>query len=509
MRPGPGRQEALPFPVISVKQLAEALEALDPRDREVLDLSLRRRVPDEALAELWDCTPGDVARRRAAAVENIAERLGVQRGEDLGAVLKALLEPQTWAAMARGEQESRGGVAWRAFADPAAASSSPPDPEEHEPPREKDAPVTMLPDREAEQAPPPQPPAAASAEPSTGAELASAEEAGQAGTTTVEAAPRSEPSEQEAEPKAGNGHMAGSSEPAFPPRAPGVVPPPGEHVLEMLGALGAAEDRRRRRFPVGWFLAGGIGSAALFAAGFVGATQFGDRGEEKSSGGGEGPRHFVPESSGPVAKAPFPSDPQKESCYTTATVSRPTVLHRKPGGRPLKRIRARTEWGSPRILGVVRRRGDWLAVLAPELKNGAVGWVKRDLTRVECVRWSVHVDLSKRRVLVRKDGHTVGRLKVAIGSRRHPTPKGRFAVTDKLKVTDKGSPYGCCVLALTGHQTRLPPDWPGGDRLAIHATTDTGSIGKPVSLGCMRSTPRRVRWLIDTVPLGAPIFIRA
>jgi hypothetical protein len=77
-----------------------------------------------------------------------------------------------------------------------------------------------------------------------------------------------------------------------------------------------------------------------------------------------------------------------------------------------------------------------------------------------------------------------------------------------LRVTDQGSPYGCCVLALTGHQTRLPPDWPGGDRLAVHATSDLGSIGRRASLGCMRVTPRQAGWLIRTVPLGSPVFIR-
>ena len=77
-------------------------------------------------------------------------------------------------------------------------------------------------------------------------------------------------------------------------------------------------------------------------------------------------------------------------------------------------------------------------------------------------------------------------LHVAIGRPGNPTPKGRFSVTDKLRVTDPGSPYGCCVLALTGHQTHLPPSWPGGDRLAVHATKELSSIGKPASLGCMR-----------------------
>ncbi|HEY6780662.1 MAG TPA: hypothetical protein VI111_06895, partial [Thermoleophilaceae bacterium] len=82
--------------MIGPEQLAAALEALDPRDRELLALSLRRRVPDEALGRLYDCPPAEVARRRAGAIERLADDLGVQRGEDLGAVLKALLEPETW-----------------------------------------------------------------------------------------------------------------------------------------------------------------------------------------------------------------------------------------------------------------------------------------------------------------------------------------------------------------------------------------------------------------------------
>jgi lipoprotein-anchoring transpeptidase ErfK/SrfK len=110
---------------------------------------------------------------------------------------------------------------------------------------------------------------------------------------------------------------------------------------------------------------------------------------------------------------------------------------------------------------------------------------------------------------VHKDGHTVRRVTIAVGGPGHPTPTGRFAVTDRLSVLDKGSPYGCCVLALTGHQTRLPPGWPGGDRLAIHATTDTASIGKAVSLGCMRAPSSQARWLIESVPLGTPVFIRS
>ena len=85
--------------MIRPEQLADALQRLEPRDRELLSLSLHRRVPDEALARMYDYEPAEVSRRRAAAIERLADDLRVQRGEDLGSVLKALLEPGTWAGI--------------------------------------------------------------------------------------------------------------------------------------------------------------------------------------------------------------------------------------------------------------------------------------------------------------------------------------------------------------------------------------------------------------------------
>jgi len=150
-----------------------------------------------------------------------------------------------------------------------------------------------------------------------------------------------------------------------------------------------------------------------------------------------------------------------------------------------------------------------LAVQAPELKNGQVGWLRASDARLDSTPWSLHADLSSKRLEVRKGGRPVRSFSIAIGSPQNPTPKGRFSVTDKLKVTDAGSPYGCCVLALSGHQVDLPPDWPGGDRLAVHATRNESSIGEPVSLGCMRTRAEQARWLINTIPLGSPLFVSA
>jgi hypothetical protein len=245
----------------------------------------------------------------------------------------------------------------------------------------------------------------------------------------------------------------------------------------------------------------GIGTAALLGA--AGCAESGESAADATRA-----RQTILERSGPAA-APSPPKPQNSSCYATAHVRGAATLHRKPGGEAWTRVPARTEWGSPRVLGVVRRHGGWLGVQAPELRNGEVGWLRPRKARLGCTAWSVHADLSRRKVVVRREGRTVRTMAVGIGRPASPTPTGRFSVTDKLRWDDPGSPYGCCVLALSGHQTKPPADWPGGDRLAVHASPDVASVGGAASLGCLRATSRQARWLIETIPLGAPVFVRS
>jgi hypothetical protein len=467
--------------VIPPEQLAGALERLDPRERELLALSLRRRVPDEALARVYDVVPQEVARRRAAAIERLADELGAQRGEDLGAVLQALLDEGTWRVSVglgdEAEEPETDLDAKRVLEAEAerAAASAPPAEEDEE-----------------------QKPEAAAAEPEPG------------GTETEPDAAPEPPSEPvRREPAQVEPHAA-------------VVPVPTEPVLEMLAAREgirgpekdqpADADSRARRAPVVAAVLGSFAAAVIGgAAAFVGLSEWGDDGSSSIAAeppANETMKHFVPELGGPF-EAPFPSEPQPITCFSIASATGKITLYEKPGGKRRITLSPRTEWGSPRILGVVRRRGDWVSVQAPELGNGEVAWMESNRARLDCVRWSMHVDLSRRRLSVQRDGNTVRRFEIAVGRKGNPTPKGRFSVTDKLRVTDPGSPYGCCVLALTGHQTHLPASWPGGDRLAVHATRELSSLGRAASLGCMRVTSTQARWLIKTIPLGAPLFVRA
>lgn len=193
----------------------------------------------------------------------------------------------------------------------------------------------------------------------------------------------------------------------------------------------------------------------------------------------------------------------------TVHVTRSTALRSGPGGRVIGRISPRTEFGSPTVLAVVRQSGPWLGVLTAELPNGRIGWISaRARLEVHPNDWSVSASLGRREVVVRRAGRIVDRFPVAIGSPSSPTPTGRFAVTDKLKTGSEASVYGCCILALTGHQPHTPQGWGGGDRVAIHGTNLPQSVGTEASLGCLRAPASSIRRTVDTVPLGTIVTIR-
>jgi lipoprotein-anchoring transpeptidase ErfK/SrfK len=194
--------------------------------------------------------------------------------------------------------------------------------------------------------------------------------------------------------------------------------------------------------------------------------------------------------------------------HITALVPRRTELRDRPRGRPIAKLAARTTWKSPRVLFVAKRRDGWLGVVAPELPNGHIGWIPRSVARLYPVSWELRADLSARRVTVMHQGRVVRRVPVAIGGAGTPTPTGRFAITDKLAVK-AASPYGCCIMALSGHQPHIAQGWGGGDRIALHATTNEASVGSAVSHGCLRARARDMKVLLRQVPLGTPVYIKA
>lgn len=244
------------------------------------------------------------------------------------------------------------------------------------------------------------------------------------------------------------------------------------------------------------------------------------------NGVGADPAQIVDASSpGPLELPPAPaprhdSEPAKQTVAERATSLWPgkgfrlaavrrgvrVSVHERPGGAVVERVGSKSEFGSARVFGVKARRGGWLRVSTDSSPDNSDLWIRADRRklRFETTSVSLHSNLSARTVELRRGGTVVRRFPVTVGAPGSSTPTGRFAVTD-LIVGGLNPAYGCCALALTAHQPDLPQGWIGGDRVAIHGTT--GPVGHAASNGCLRADNDDVRALIETVPLGAPVFI--
>jgi lipoprotein-anchoring transpeptidase ErfK/SrfK len=190
-----------------------------------------------------------------------------------------------------------------------------------------------------------------------------------------------------------------------------------------------------------------------------------------------------------------------------ALLRHPTSLHAKPGGRVVAKLPMKTEFGSPEQMWVVRHSGRWLGVVSPTAGNNHVGWIPASVVSLGRVNWELRVSLSARKLTIFDNGQVKQRYTVAIGAPNAPTPTGRFAVTDRLLTGDPAGPYGCCILALSAKAPHAIQDWSGGDRIAIHSTPETETIGEAVSHGCVRLTLAEGKWLINHIPLGTPTVI--
>ena len=180
------------------------------------------------------------------------------------------------------------------------------------------------------------------------------------------------------------------------------------------------------------------------------------------------------------------------------------ALHPAPGSPQVSAtIASRTEFGSRTSLPVVAARGEWLEVISTKLRNG--------VRRVHSARAGAadeDPDRDRRRPLRPPAACLAVRDRRASGRRGDraagsPTPIGHFGVTDKLTGLNPAA-YGCCILALSAHQTHLPPGWAGGDRIAIHGG---GGIGAATSNGCLHATTAVLRRLMRRVPLGTQVVV--
>jgi hypothetical protein len=185
------------------------------------------------------------------------------------------------------------------------------------------------------------------------------------------------------------------------------------------------------------------------------------------------------------------------------------ALHTSPAGPVFEQAGDRTEFGSMRAYWIKRVTGAWFGVPTPDLPNGNLAWIKDDRSKLSIsqTHFWLSADLSARRLALHYGKRLLERFPVTVGSQASPTPLGAYSVTDGLVARGLGPWYGCCVLALSGHQPQLPQGWIGGNRIAVHGTP--GSVGDADSHGCLRASDPDMISLFRHVPLGTPVFIHA
>jgi lipoprotein-anchoring transpeptidase ErfK/SrfK len=216
-------------------------------------------------------------------------------------------------------------------------------------------------------------------------------------------------------------------------------------------------------------------------------------------------RTFSPVGPHPSAKPKDVLPPGRGTLVAEVLVR--TKMRVSPGGHVLEAIGPRTHFRSPDVLAVVRVSSGWLGVLSEFAGNGRMGWIPESSVVLRRDSYRVRASLSAHTLTVLHRGRVLKRYTIGIGAPGSPTPPGRFAVTDRLITNDPGGPYGCCIIALSATAPHAIPGWTGGNRIAVHATPDTQTIGQPDSHGCMHVTQAQAHWLVYHVPLGTQMTI--
>ncbi len=83
---------------MTLKRLGEALAALDPESRALLDLNVRRGMEESEIAEILNVDADNVASRRRKILEGLDSELGLETREDRDELRATLpdLPPKLW-----------------------------------------------------------------------------------------------------------------------------------------------------------------------------------------------------------------------------------------------------------------------------------------------------------------------------------------------------------------------------------------------------------------------------
>ena len=146
----------------------------------------------------------------------------------------------------------------------------------------------------------------------------------------------------------------------------------------------------------------------------------------------------------------------------------------------------------------------------PDRPNGSSGWIREDFVRLSTSSWRVTINRATHLVSVYSSGRMLRSFSSVIGAPATPTPRGLYAIYEKLPQPNPKGFLGPWALHLTAFSNVLLNYGGGPGRVAIHGR-DGASLADPLgtsrSHGCIRVDDPNIIWMASVVPLGTPVLI--
>ena len=226
--------------------------------------------------------------------------------------------------------------------------------------------------------------------------------------------------------------------------------------------------------------------------------------------GGSTERAGRPNSGPGVADAgPLPSPPGPDPVIVAeAVVPLVEVFDGPESTQASRRLPSPRPSGAPAVFLVLQRRSLMAEVLLPVEPSGSSGWIRLGDVKLSQHRWRIVVELAAYRLTVFQGPDVVRVETIGVGTAATPTPGGRWYTTELLRPPRADGPYGAYAFGLSGF-TGTDDGPPGAfGQLGLHGTNDPSTLGRNVSLGCLRMTNEAISALATQLPLGVPVDVR-
>lgn len=194
--------------------------------------------------------------------------------------------------------------------------------------------------------------------------------------------------------------------------------------------------------------------------------------------------------------------------WTAAIADGSLEVFEAPGAAaPFRTLDPETILGTPTVVLVLGGSAAWLEVMLPGRPNGETGWVRGMDVTTYTVGRQIVVDLEERMLRVLEGTEAIFETSVGVGSPASPTPTGTFFVTDAVRITRPGGPWGPYAFGLSARSDSVT-EFNGGDGIiGIHGTNRPNSIGEAQSLGCVRVSNEVILEVAEMVGVGTPVTI--